>query len=86
MTDGLKTALDRATNQHFLDFTDCLGGIQSLRANIDAIHDGMAAEQAVRILEVIETLFSCVITIVSDKTICLQQACWTDKLIGVPPE
>src|SRR3984885_9029567 len=37
-----------------LEFGDCLGGVQSLRAGLGAVHDGVAAIEPERILEIVE--------------------------------
>src|ERR1700722_9752684 len=45
-----------AMSHHLLDLADGLGGIEIFRACLGAIHDGMAAVQPKRILELVETL------------------------------
>jgi len=40
-------ALDGAANHHFFDLADGLGGVQTLGAHVDAVHDGVATEQTV---------------------------------------
>src|SRR5690606_29360301 len=74
------------TNQHFFDLADGMGWVQPLRTDISAVHDGVATEQAVRILEVVETLASSLVAAVSNKAICLQKASRTNEFVGVPPE
>jgi hypothetical protein len=41
--------LNGTHHHHLFDFADGFGGVQTLGAHIDAIHDGVAAEQAVRV-------------------------------------
>src|SRR5258706_12580457 len=43
---------DGALNQQLLDVIDRLGRIEPLRAHVDAVHDGVAAEQAIRVVQV----------------------------------
>jgi hypothetical protein len=42
--DVTVTVSDCAQNHHFLDLANRLGWIQALRADVNAIHDGVAAE------------------------------------------
>src|SRR5690349_3018395 len=43
-------------DQQFLDLADRPRRVEPLRAHVDAIHDGVAAEQAVRVFKVVEAL------------------------------
>ncbi len=63
---------DCAQNHHFLDLANGLGRVQALRANIDAIHDGVAAKQAVRIFKVVEACSGVFVTAVRDEAVSLQ--------------
>src|SRR5690606_16512329 len=65
---------DGAPDHQFLDLADRLGRIEPLRAHVDAIHDRVAAEQPVRILEVVEALAGGLVAAVREETISLQQA------------
>ena len=47
---------DRPLHHDFLDLADRQRRIEALRAHVDAIHDRVAAEQPVRVLEVVEPL------------------------------
>ena len=60
--------------------------VQALRAHVDAVHDRVAAEQAVRVLQVVETLAGRLVAAVGDEAIGLQQAGRTDELVRIPPE
>ena len=60
--------------------------VEVLRADVDAVHDGMAAEQAVRVLEVVEALGGRLVARVGDEAVGLQQAGRADELVRVPPE
>jgi hypothetical protein len=40
-------ALNGSVNHHFLDLANGFGGVQALGADIDAVHDAVATEQAV---------------------------------------
>ena len=50
------------------------------RAHVDAVHDRVAAEQAVRILEVVETLGCRLVARVGEEAVGLQQPRRTDEL------
>src|SRR3954462_8842105 len=78
--------LDSAANHQFLDLANRLGRVQSLRADVDAVHDRVATEQTVRIFEVIQTLAGRLITAIGDKPISLQQTRGTHELVRIPPE
>src|ERR1700722_3458077 len=77
---------DSAAHHQFLDLANRLGRIEALRAHIDAIHDGMATEQTVRIFQVVETFTRRFVEAVRNETTRLQQARRTDELVRVPPE
>ena len=77
---------DGAPHHQFLDLADRLGGIQVLRAHVDAVHDRVATEQAIRILEVVQALAGGFVAAVGDEAVGLQQAGRADELVGVPPE
>src|SRR5207302_203513 len=76
----------RALDEELLDLVDGARRIQVLGARVDAIHDGVAAEQAVRILEVVEALGARLVAGVREEPIGLQQPGRADELVGVPPE
>src|ERR1700751_2566868 len=77
---------DSAAQHHFLDLADRLRRVQPLRADVDAVHDRVAAEQAVRILEVVEALAGRLVAAVGEEAVGLQQAGRADELVRVPPE
>src|SRR5574343_546308 len=77
---------DGAGDHHFLDLADGLGRVQTLRAHIDAVHDGVATEQAIGVFQVVQALASCLITAVDNEPVGLQQAGWAHELVRVPPE
>src|SRR5690606_16824257 len=58
----------------------------SFWTDVRAIHDRVAAEQAVWIFQIVQTLARCFVTRVGNETIGLQQTSRTDELVGVPPE
>src|SRR6059058_6134716 len=82
----LLQASDRAADQHFLDLADRLVRIQALRAHVRAIHDRLAAEQAVRVFQVVQALVGRFVARVGDEAVGLQQAGRADELVRVPPE
>src|SRR5439155_5166338 len=59
----------RPLHHQFLDLADRPGRVEVLRAGIDAVHDAMTAEQAVRILQVVEPLGGRLVAAVGDEPI-----------------
>ena len=82
----LDLSLDGAAHHHLFDFTDGLGGVQTLGADIDTVHDGVAAEQAVRVFQVVQALGGGFVAAVGDEAVGLQQTGRAHELVGVPPE
>src|SRR5688500_5149530 len=78
---GLMLALEH----HLLDLRDRLRGVQVLRASLGAIHDRVAAVQAERIFELIETLAGRLVARVDDPTIGGEQGRGPEETIAVPP-
>src|SRR5690606_11510735 len=77
---------DGPADQQVLDLADRLRGVQALGADIGAVHDRMAAEQPIRILEIVQPLAGRLVSAVADETVGLQQPGRPDVLVGVPPE
>ncbi len=73
-------------HQQLLDLADCQRRIQMLRAHVDTIHDRVAAEEPIRIIQVIEPLISRLVARIGNEAIRLQQAGRADKFVGIPPE
>ena len=61
-------------------------GFEPLRADVHAVHDGVAAEQPVRVFEVVQALVGRLVARVGDEAVGLQQAGRADELVRVPPE
>src|SRR5689334_12713577 len=68
-----------------LELGDRLGGIETLRAGLGAVHDGVAAIKAERILEIVEALAGGFVAGVADPAIRLQQRGRTEEAVAVPP-
>src|SRR5690606_35223280 len=60
---------DGPPDQQILDLADRLRRVQALRADIGAVHDRMAAEQPVRILEVVQPLGRGLVTAVGNEAV-----------------
>ena len=56
------------------------------RTYVHAVHDGMAAEQAIRVVQIIQTLVGNGIAAVSNEAVGVQQTGRTDEFVGIPPE
>src|SRR5207245_11178859 len=78
LPDGVHR-LSVAPGQHFLDLRDRLGRIEVLRADVGAVHDGMAAVQPEGILELIEPLAGRLVAAVDDPAVSGQQGCGTEE-------
>jgi len=70
----------------FLDLAYGARRIEVLGTGVHAVHDAMTAEQAVRILEVVEPLSGSLVAAVGDETIGLKQPGRADELVRIPPE
>src|SRR3569832_1328935 len=68
------------------DFVDGLGRIEPLGADLDAIHDGVTANQAERPFALAQALGRGLIAAVGEKTIRLQQRRGAAEFIGIPPD
>ena len=73
-------------DQHLAHLADGFGGVQAFGANLHAIHDTAATENAEGIVEVFEALGGGSIAAIGEKAVRLQQAGRTNKFIGVPPK
>src|SRR4249919_1561209 len=75
-----------ATLQHqLLDLADRLRRIQAFRAGARAIHDGVAAVELERILEIVEARTGVFIARVDDPAIRLQQHGGAKVAVAIPP-
>src|SRR6185295_20326157 len=72
-------------HQELLDFPDCFGRVEILRARLGAIHDGVAAIQPERILKRVESLTGGLVAAIDDPAIRSQQCRRTQVPIAVPP-
>src|SRR6201991_2687363 len=68
-----------------LDAGDRLRGVESLRAGLRAVHDGVAAVEPERILEIVEALALVFVAAVVDPSARLQQRGRTEEALGIPP-
>ena len=78
--------LYRPFQHDFFNLADCPRRVQMLRTGIDAVHNRMAAEQAIRIVQIVQTLVGDRIAAVGDKAVGIQQAGRADEFVGIPPE
>src|SRR5215471_17268245 len=68
-----------------LEFGDRLGGIETLRTGLGAVHDRVAAVEPERVLEIVEPLAGGFIAAVFDPAGGLQQRGRSQKSFAVPP-
>src|SRR3989442_5347724 len=62
-----------ALDHHPLDLGDSLGRIEALRAGLGAVHDGVAAVEAERVLEIVEALPGRLLAAVLEPAVGLEQ-------------
>src|SRR5260370_20711587 len=68
-----------------LELGDGLGGVEALRAGLGAVHDGVAAVEAERILEIVEALSGRLIPTVLEPAVGLKQRSGPEETLAVPP-
>jgi hypothetical protein len=68
-----------------LDLGDGQAGIEALRAGLGAVHDGVAAIEAERVLELVEPLAGPLIARIGDPAVGLQQYGGAQITVAVPP-
>src|SRR3569833_3562506 len=68
-----------------LRFRDRFGRVEPLRADVRAIHDGVAPVEPVWVLQLVEPLAGRFVAAVGDPAISLEQDRWAQELVGVPP-
>src|SRR6478672_9764720 len=68
-----------------LDFGNGLGGVETLRTGSGAVHDGVAAIEAERILQIVEPLARRLVAAVGDPAIGLQQDRGAEIALAAPP-
>src|SRR3954449_7178755 len=78
-------ALHLPLDHHALDLGDGLGGVEALGAGLGAIHDGMAAVEPERVLEIVEAVPGRLVAAVLQPAVGLQQRGRTEEALTVPP-
>src|SRR5213595_257108 len=76
---------NRALDHHLLDLGDGLRRIETLGAGLGAVHDGVAAIQPERILELVEPFALGLVAAVGEPAIGLQQDGRTEIAVAAPP-
>src|SRR6266536_4341975 len=74
-----------ALDHHPLDLGDGLGRIEALRAGLGAVHDGVAAVEAERVLEIVEALPGRLVAAVLEPAVGLKQRGGSEETLAVPP-
>ena len=78
--------LNGSFQHNFFNLTDGTGRIQVFRTYVHAVHDGMAAEQTIRVVQIVQTLIGNGIAAVGNEAVGVQQTGRTDEFVGIPPE
>src|SRR5215510_11927587 len=68
-----------------LDLGNGLRRIEMLRAGVGAVHDGVAAIEPERVLEIVEALAGRLVAAVDDPALRLQQRRGAEEAVAVPP-
>src|SRR5262245_7780833 len=85
MSGAMGTGASAPLDHQLLDLGDRLGRVQALRTGLGAVHDGVAAIEPERILELVETLAGRLVAAVGDPAIGLQQDGRAEIAVAVPP-
>ena len=72
-------------NQEFLDFRNGFGRVQTLRAGVRAVHDGVAAVQFERVFQFVESLPGGLVAAIGDPAVSLQQHGRAQIAVAIPP-
>ena len=65
---------------------DGVRGLQALRADLGAVHDGAAAKQPIGVVQIVQAGVGGCVAAVKDEAVGLYQPRWTDEFVWVPPE
>src|SRR5262249_41982318 len=84
-TASLSCRSNRALDHHLLDLGDGLRRVQALRAGLGAIHDGVAAVEPERVLELVEALALRLVTAVGQPAVGLEEDGGPEIALAVPP-
>src|SRR5713101_9590456 len=76
---------DLPLDHHQLEFGNRLRRIETLRAGLGAVHDGVAAIEPERVLKIVEPLAGGFVARILDPPRCLQQGCRPKEALAVPP-
>ena len=74
-----------AFDHHAFDMRNRLGWVQTLGAGLRTVHDCMAAIKLEGVFQLIQPLACRFIAAVNDPTIGMQQSCWPQIAVAVPP-
>src|SRR6188472_3755784 len=72
-------------DHHALDLGDGLGRVEALGAGLGAIHDGVAAVEPERVLEIVEAVTGRLVAAVLQPSVGLKQRGRTKEALAVPP-
>ena len=80
------TSSNHTLQDDFFDFADGARGVQVFRTRVHTVHDGVAAEQAVWVVQVVQTFGGDGVAAVGDEAVGVEQAGRADEFVGIPPE
>src|SRR4051794_16536642 len=76
---------NRPLRQQLLGLGDRLGGVETLGADIGAVHDGVAAVEAERVLELVQPLAGIFVAAVGEPPISLEEDGGPEETVRIPP-
>src|SRR5690348_13534916 len=80
-----EAALGHPVRDELLRLGDRLRGIETLRANVGAVHDRVTAVEPVRVLELVEAFAGRFVAAVGDPSIGLEKDGGPEEPVRVPP-
>lgn len=60
------------SNHELLYLANRLCGVKTFGANIDAVHDGVAPKESIRVLKIVQSMCSSLVTTISNESVGLQ--------------
>jgi hypothetical protein len=85
MHSATKGINGHSLDHHLLDLGDRLGRVQALGAGLGAVHDGVAAIEPERILQIVQPLARRLVAAVDQPAIGMQQRRRAEIAVAVPP-
>ena len=79
------SALNDPFHHHAFDMGNRFGRVQTLRAGLGAVHDGVATVELERIFQFVQTLAGRFVATVDNPPVRMQKGSWPQIPVTVPP-